>query len=750
MGRLSFAFLFWVLISNTASLPAFQITGINTINLRDRVIVLDKMVLKKTLIIAFDLSEPLSRERNLKVKGALISTKDTLGTGYNYFVEGRGGNVSLDVPFDLSTGNYTVLLEIRDSLNTILSTYSKVYDRWALKSYYYGDSSPIVRNPVEVPFAEKNPQPEPLANEQQQGYILYQRHYLRWVYNNSIPLANERIEKLEVSLAGNEYEPLTFSLYALRDLNMLTVSLTGDLQGPSGSVLGLENVAINTVESIPTLLGSGDNYRLMPRVIRNLDRISIPRRGSRRFWLTVHAGENQQSGEYRGKLKISAGGTAQEVELLIHIRPFALPDSIGADFCMLETYEFYELLENWTAPEREKIIESGRKIYEDYTRHGVYRLWPHSSYYFRRNQDGTPRLDELFTALAEAKKAGLTRPLVWFCGGLVQTAKPKHPGNVRLYDSVLMKERMRELVRYVKRMVALNGWPEVIFEPSDEPADNADYPLDRGEQARELLQVVKDEGGRTAETGSIGVLDGLVDLPVLGDPAGTDFLDIKARRPDLPVWTYNNGTITQNWNPAYTRYMWGFYVWRMNLNGMSAWTFQNAMNASGDPFTDLDGHGGDVMVALPDPQCPIPTPFWEAVREGIDDYRYIYFLTKLIEKADNRTLADSIARELEALKRSSFNPPTAEENRYGDWDPEKTDERRNLIAGWISAIYSEELKAEGDYNGDWRIDIQDVIKMILLLCESSGNKSLDLNKDGRVGIEDAIYLLIKVLSPKAG
>ncbi|MBN2289557.1 MAG: DUF4091 domain-containing protein, partial [Candidatus Glassbacteria bacterium] len=627
-----------------------MITGINTINLRDRVVVLNELVLKKTLIAAFDLSGPVAMSDNLKIKMSLVSEQgDTVGVGRNYFIEGTGGNVGCDVPFDLPQGNYAVVLEILDSLDNPLDSYSRSYDRRALKSSYDGGSFASARSLTEVPHTERNPVPEANAAEQERGYVLFSRHYLRWVYGNSRPAEDERINGLEVSLARNEYEPLTFSLYAMRDLSRVTVSVRGDLEAGPGVYLSRENVAVNVVESIPLALDSRDNYRYMPTLIRELDHTGVPAGECRRFWLTVRADAGQPPGDYRGRVQIESDGAAQELELNVQVRPFTLPDSIDVDYSMCETYEFYELLEDWSPEDREKITEAGRRVYEDYLRHGFNRIWPHSSFYLRRNPDGTPRLDELFTALEEAKKLGLTRPLLWYCGPLVQTSKPRHPGNVRLYDSVVMKERMRELVSYVKHQVQLNGWPEVAFEPVDEPLDDAGYPLSRGEVVNELLEVIRAGGGLSAETGHLGISEGWLDIPVINDSRSADFLDLKSRYPDLPVWMYNNSTIIQNENPAYARYIWGFFVWRSDLGGMSAWTFQNTMNASGDPYTDLDGHGRDVMVAYPDPQGPVPAVIWEALREGVDDYRYLFLLERMIAGSANRSLADSIAGELSVM-----------------------------------------------------------------------------------------------------
>ena len=68
-----------------------------------------------------------------------------------------------------------------------------------------------------------------------------------------------------------------------------------------------------------------------------------------------------------------------------------------------------------------------------------------------------------------------------------------------------------------------------------------------------------------------------------------------------------------------------------NIDGMSSWTFQNTQNASGLP-EKADAHRRDLYLAYPDAKGPLATLKWEAVREGIDDYKLIYQLQKRIQR----------------------------------------------------------------------------------------------------------------------
>ena len=75
------------------------------------------------------------------------------------------------------------------------------------------------------------------------------------------------------------------------------------------------------------------------------------------------------------------------------------------------------------------------------------------------------------------------------------------------------------------------------------------------------------------------------------------------------------------------RYMAGFHLYLTDLDGV--WPYVYLHNNAGDPFDDLDAfdESGDFFpdqgVVYPTRQGPMSTVAWEAMREGIDDYRYL-------------------------------------------------------------------------------------------------------------------------------
>ena len=75
----------------------------------------------------------------------------------------------------------------------------------------------------EIPFLETAAEPRLTPAERERGYLLFQRPITDPVYPNSKPYAHERLERLVAFAAPGEFEPLTFSVYPVRELRSLKV-----------------------------------------------------------------------------------------------------------------------------------------------------------------------------------------------------------------------------------------------------------------------------------------------------------------------------------------------------------------------------------------------------------------------------------------------------------------------------------------------------------------------------------------------
>jgi hypothetical protein len=223
------------------------------------------------------------------------------------------------------------------------------------------------------------------------------------------------------------------------------------------------------------------------------------------------------------------------------------------------------------------------------------------------------------------------------------------------------------------------GGPLLGFMPIDEPR----IALRKKITIELLKEIKKVPGAITMSTTNIGgkLLDIENDSQV---DRKTLVRGEKVRQSDRKTWEYNN-TVVDCINPGYSRYIYGYYTWRQNLDGMSSWGPSTTENSRGNPYEDLDHEFSDYAITYPHTGGPLATTNWEALREGIDDVRYIYQLEKLCsskkdkyqaETSDAWKFLDSIRDMCDFNDREIIND-------FGKWTPERFELLRNQVINWI-------------------------------------------------------------------
>ena len=512
------------------------------------------------------------------------------------------------------------------------------------------------------------------------GYIVFQRHFMKYVYPWDIPAENERVSTLGLRMSRNDFEPLTFCIYPIRNLGDVKVSVS-DLTGPDGKKIPSGSILVQVVRNMKIRTGEGNSYRLIPRLLDRADHTNIPLSYTTRFWLTVHADSLTIPGKYEGTVRIRPEMEAEKIlPITVEILPINLEPVPGTDYNMLLSYEFFELeSKDWSASQKEKIYQDGVSSFKDYINHGMSTVVVASPYYFQWNKDGSPRLEHLAAMIRAAKETGFKRPVFWYFGQYIQAAKGQHPGSIRLYDPKIHPARARFLVETALKIDKTLDGPPLGFMPIDEPriALRQKITLDL------FKEIKKVPGAITMCTTNIGgkLLDIENDSQVDRKPLKPGE---KVRKSDRKVWEYNNAVV-DCMNPGYSRYIYGYYTWRQDLNGMSSWGPSTTENSRGNPFEDLDHEFSDYAITYPHVGGPMSTPNWEALREGIDDIRYIYQLEKLcsakaiknpVETANAEKFLDSVRDMCDFDDRDIMND-------FGKWTPERFESIRGQVITWI-------------------------------------------------------------------
>ncbi|MBN1850411.1 MAG: DUF4091 domain-containing protein, partial [Deltaproteobacteria bacterium] len=597
--------------------------------LRDRVIVIDHVLMKKALYVAFNISD-----QSLDLNGAQAVAKlyhnDQCLTESSTFSSGEQiFNLIFDLPYEIPGGQYIVNIEVSNKDGKSIAKDSHSIKRKDMKSVASSDPGARSIKYQEIPAPIEPEYLEPSVQDIERGYILFSRSPLEYIFPGSRPKKEEVIDQLSTTVCRNEFEPITFTIYPLKDLGEVTVSID-DLTG-NGNIIPKDNVELAFLEEVEQTTGfpSGQFQRL-PRMIRPGNKVKIQKNRCQRCWLTLKIEKDTIPGEYTTLITISPQyGKIIQFPLSVEVVPITLEDIPGIDYFMLMTYEFTELTLPWSEENKKKIYDSACKILQGYKDHGMTTLCIHSPLIQMTKEDGSTNLDDIYATLIAARDLGFTRPIIWYLGHLIQTAKPRHPGNIQGFDESVHIPRLKRLVNTISRFAEENHCPEVIFLPIDE-ADDAYQDTDnrRGSITPRLLKAIKENGGSTMLTATRYDQFKPVDFICSGkfDP---DQLQ-NAHTDGSLYYFYNNKVTTDCVNPSYARFVYGYYTWASGIDGMTSWTFQNTQNAAGDP-TKADAPGRDLYLAYPHPDGPLSTLEWEAVREGIDDYKLIYQLERRIQ-----------------------------------------------------------------------------------------------------------------------
>jgi len=125
-----------------------------------------------------------------------------------------------------------------------------------------------------------------------------------------------------------------------------------------------------------------------------------------------------------------------------------------------------------------------------------------------------------------------------------------------------------------------------------------------------------------------------------------DFLDTNRFTPEIakalvarrkPFGIYNGAGDT----PAGARFFFGFYGWKTAACSVAQWNYHFGNSVfEGDGLRKPDD--GYVYHAS---DGPLPSLMWEAVREGIDDYRYLDLLWRMITAARRTDEAAAVEAE---------------------------------------------------------------------------------------------------------
>lgn len=465
----------------------------------------------------------------------------------------------------------------------------------------------------------------PQQEEIQRGYVAFSRNYLDLIYANSMPERKEIVSELSASAALGEYEPISFCIYSLKDLTSLKVE-RNDLLGDAGCRIDKENVTVMEVQHLLKRV-TGDKAQkavLLPVFLKRQAQADLKANQLRQYWITVYVPKEAHPGEYQGSLSIiMENAQNMQLKLKIHVRPYELHNphqTIGMSY-------FLNPMKNSNgslSTEPQKIDwEIVKKHLVDMQAHGMNSLDIHGGWF----KPGTKEIDlaPLFKLLYFAKAAGLRNPMPWYFGNVCPMDTWSFEKVEDLDDATWNKTLTA--IASVRDHVSANNLPEVLFYAGDEP-----YYKTKEIMLGRIYRLIKEKvsGVRTYMTVKPKYKDiyPSVDVRVYGWKSGYDVNSVldETHKAGAAFWVYNPMGI--NHNPAFGRFALGFHLWNLGADGVMDWHY-NAYY--GNPFDDFDGAHSEWCATYPMSDGDIlPSLRWEAMREGVDDLKYITTLEDIL------------------------------------------------------------------------------------------------------------------------
>lgn len=495
----------------------------------------------------------------------------------------------------------------------------------------------------EVRFIEKNPVPPQTAIEQQRGFLLFSRPITEPIYSNTNPLPKERCDRLSAFATPGEFEPVTIALYPARDLKNISVSAS-DLKSAAGTIPS-SNIDIRLVTYYDIrfpLYRSINTFRRMPELLEKVQNHSSLAHECQRYWVIIKVPESAPVGLYEGQLSITCDGLPKPVNIPVVMKVFSF--KLKRDPKKQFTAFNYDILwqmdyDNSRYGRDEKHLR--RIAINEYRAMLDYGITMPPTFYIDYDKDRDKYFLKHPETLRLMAQVGLKGSFIFVVMDVAHQKLYKkytgeHPPKQYNVQGMLPSNFYADITRLTREFEAVrkkNNWPEFIYLPLDEVSPDA------AAFGTQVYRAVK----------SAGVKVWMTTLP--NQPSAKlyeEHVNIWCCTQEYLVpyekaafdkkhefWCYPNYQACSIRIPRAQckggRMTWGFGFWRSGFTGLIPWIWRWDMQ---DPFNYLDDRVSDCGFKIARDGSMIPVTYWECIREGIDDGRYIYTLQQAIAERE--------------------------------------------------------------------------------------------------------------------
>ncbi len=505
--------------------------------------------------------------------------------------------------------------------------------------------------------------------EQDSGLRSYVIDDIMELHPDLLPTEEEFAQGLAIFAAPDQVEGGAISLYPLLDLQDVSVS-GGELQSESGQVLAAPE--IRTIRVWPQrVYFVGLQYRDVPELLEANRPLPLRKHQSQAYYLKYRVPKTAKPGIYRGSVVAQAPGrmainipvTLRVIDLKLqrdHEQIIGMYYGAPDAFPILKEYGFNSVLQghqncmrNILQPLKD-IIKTETEVKKRLEKLYAGTKKPQLNF----AEDHPQGLDNF---LEEYQKYAFKRLVVWFAvpGFTDIIAKfldlPISPKNgLHFYPEELSPEYrqlFKDIIGVISQRVQAAGI-DIYWYQFDEIGVNSDVFLFN--YAVEMFKLVKEAGSKTAVTCGEDEFTDLVDpwldcriyaQGVVSNDESQSRIYQSSKKDNREFFAYIGCVYERYYD---NRYNAGFNMYRSGWEGKYFW---NLHSQRGEVFNDFDHQAKDSMTIYQHNGEYIPTLHFEALRQGIDDFRYIHTLQKLVKKAKDspqeETKRSAIAAEQE-------------------------------------------------------------------------------------------------------
>jgi|GEM_PF-232423 len=508
-----------------------------------------------------------------------------------------------------------------------------------------------------------------------------------WKVAPNRPLPQETSPAATLSAARDDREAVQVVVRPTKDLRGLT-AVAGSLSGPDGATIPAENIKVirvyyHRVQTPTDATGVRDEW---PDALPPLDKpLDVPAGRNQPLWVLIHVPRDARPGDYAGNLTLKAEGWSATAPLRLHVWNFALPERnhVETAFGLNPTrvFQYHRLT---TDADR-------RRVWDMYMQNfAEHRISPY---------DPTPLDPIRVKFLPEADPPRAELDFSAFDAAMLRTIEKYRFTNFRLTVAGLGGGRSDSRVEpslagfgekspqyqamfgsYVKQVedhLREKGWlkmPYIYWYDEPEPSDYAFVRagMERLKKYAPGLTTMLTEQPEDALAGPIDLWCPVSynynhDAAERRRAAGERFWWYVCCGPRAPFCTLFID------HPATELRVWLWQTWQRNIDGVLVWEsnywdsygepdqnpYEDPMAyvagsrpgegqhwGNGDgrflypPLSVFDRDAGDGPVVAP----PVSSIRWEMLREGIEDFEYLWLLRELIAKRRGALPAEELKR----------------------------------------------------------------------------------------------------------